>query len=93
MKAFVLKIQEFYKNDLGICLDEGLKDGWFSNYNSKTIEDRKRAIEQILQKMLNHSIIQANPAFILNELGIEPSFFKTLPINDRKKEKERYETI
>lgn len=44
MKAFVQKIQQFYKNDLGICLDEGLKDGWFSNYNSKTIEDRKRAL-------------------------------------------------
>ncbi len=51
-------------------MDEGLKDGWFSNYNSKTIEDRKRAIEQILQKMLNHHIVRTNPAFILNELGI-----------------------
>lgn len=85
MKNFVQKVQQFYKNNLGIYLDDSLKDGWFSNYNSKTIEDRKRAIEQILQKMLNHKIIQADPVFILNELGIEPSFFKTLPMTDRKK--------
>lgn len=70
LKNFVLKMQEFYKSDLGICVDEGLKDGWFSNYSSKTIEDRKRAIEQLLQKMLNHSKIRHSPAFILNELGI-----------------------
>jgi hypothetical protein len=43
--------------------------------------------------MLNHRIIQGNPVFILNELGIEPSFFKTLPISDRKKDKEKLENI
>lgn len=70
MRAFVSKIQQFYKHNLGISLDEGLKDSWFYNYNLKTIEDRKRSIEQILQKMLNHNIIRNDPAFILNELGI-----------------------
>lgn len=44
MKNFVSKIQDHYKNDLGINTDENLKDGWFSNYSSKTIEDRKRLI-------------------------------------------------
>lgn len=37
MRSFVSKMQEYYKNDLGISLDEGLKDSWFYNYNSKTI--------------------------------------------------------
>jgi hypothetical protein len=37
MRVFVSKIQEYYKNDLGISLDEGLKDSWFYQYNSKTI--------------------------------------------------------
>lgn len=71
-------MQDHYKNDLGINTDENLKDGWFINYSSKTIEDRKRLIEQILQKMLNHSVILENPSFILNELGIEPSFLRVI---------------
>ncbi len=66
MKNFVSKMQDHYKNDLGINTDENLKDGWFINYSSKTIEDRKRLIEQILQKMLNHPVILEHPSFILN---------------------------
>lgn len=33
----------------------------------------------MLQKMLNNSIVRADPSFILNQLGIEPSFFRALP--------------
>ena len=37
IKDLVLKVQQFYKNNLDIILDQGFKDSWFSNYNSKTI--------------------------------------------------------
>lgn len=85
MKNFVSKMQDHYKNDLGINTDENLKDGWFINYSSKTIEDRKRLIEQILQKMLNHPVILANPSFILNQIGIQPSFLRVIDVGENKR--------
>ena len=54
MKPFLNKVQDYYKDDLNITEEESLKKNWFNNHKSKTIEDRKRTIEQILQKILNH---------------------------------------
>lgn len=53
--ANIVKVmQNFYKDSLGITEEETLKKTWFNNHKSKTIENRKRTIEQILQKLFNH---------------------------------------
>lgn len=76
MKPLVNKMQEHYKNDLNITEEESLRKNWFNNHKSKTIEDRKRTIEQILQKILNHEIVKQSPDFALQGLGIENSFMR-----------------
>ncbi len=53
-----------------------MKKNWFNNHKSKTIEDRKRTIEQILQKMLNHELVKKDPGFILEQLKIDANFFQ-----------------
>ena len=45
--------------------EETLKKNWFNNHKSKIIEDRKRTIEQILQKLLNNETVKKDPDFIL----------------------------
>lgn len=47
-------MQNHYKDNLNITEEETLKKTWFNNHKSKTIEDRKRTLEQILQKMFNN---------------------------------------
>lgn len=54
MRPLVSRAQSHYKDDLNITDEESLRKNWFNNHKSKTIEDRKRTIEQILQKILNH---------------------------------------
>lgn len=69
--ANIVKVmQNFYKDSLGITEDETLKKTWFNNHKSKTIEDRKRTIEQILQKLFNHEKIKLQPMFLLNYLNL-----------------------
>lgn len=70
MRPLVSRTQSHYKDDLNITDEESLRKNWFNNHKSKTIEDRKRTIEQILQKILNHEIVKKNPEFILEELGL-----------------------
>ena len=86
MKPLINKIQSHYKDDLNITNEEALHKNWFNNHKSKTIEDRKRTIEQILQKIMNHELVKANPNFILNELGLEISFFVTASSPQKKRE-------
>ena len=76
IKPFLSKIQDHYKDDLNITEEESLRKNWFNNHKSKTIEDRKRTIEQILQKILNHEIVKNSPSFALTELGVDVSFLK-----------------
>jgi hypothetical protein len=76
MQALVYRVQDYYDDDLNITKEEELKKNWFNNHKSKTIEDRKRTIEQILQKMLNHDLVRKNSEFILSELRIDSSFLK-----------------
>lgn len=76
MQPLVSKVQAHYGNDLNISQQETLKKNWFNNHKSKTIEDRKRTIEQILQKMLNHELVKKDPGFILEQLKIDANFFQ-----------------
>lgn len=52
-----------------------MKKTWFSNHKSKTIEDRKRTIEQILQKLFNHELIKKEPKKLLQYLNLPENFF------------------
>ena len=63
-------MQNEYKDTLGITEEETLKKTWFSNHKSKTIEDRKRTIEQILQKLFNHELIKKDPKRLLQYLNL-----------------------
>lgn len=65
MQPFVAKIQQHYHDHLNISNEETLKKNWFNNHKSKIIEDRKRTIEQILQKLLNNETVKKDPDFIL----------------------------
>lgn len=88
MQPLVKTVQLHYQNDLNISQEEALKKNWFNNHKSKTIEDRKRTIEQILQKMLNHELVKKDPIFILEELKIDGNFFyKAEQSNNRKSTK------
>lgn len=70
MKPIVHQMQVHYKNPLGITEEEALEKNWFNNHKSKTIEDRKRVIAQILQKMFNHEIVKVSPKYLLEYLGL-----------------------
>jgi hypothetical protein len=58
-------MKAFYKSNLGITSEEGLKKNWLNNHKSKIIEDRKRTIEQILQKLFNNEIVRSQPEYFL----------------------------
>ena len=53
-----------------------MRKTWINNHKSKTIEDRKRIIEQILQKLFNHELMRKNPAFLLSHLNLPEKFFE-----------------
>ncbi len=75
MNSIVQEMQKHYQNDLKITEEEALKKNWFNNHKSKTIEDRKRVIAQILQKLFNHEIVRAKPSFLLKFLNLSQNFF------------------
>lgn len=68
-------MQNNYKDKLKITQEETLKKNWFNNHKSKTIEDRKRTIAQILQKLFNHDLIKRDPKFFLTYLGLPTNFY------------------
>ena len=58
MTPILKKMKEHYDSDFGITSEEDLRKNWFNNHKSKIIEDRKRTIEQILQKIFNNDVVK-----------------------------------
>jgi hypothetical protein len=79
MDPFIQRMQREYSNHLNITKEETLRKTWFNNHKPKIIEDRKRMIEQILQKMLNHELVKLNPRPILEEFKIDTNFLSMTP--------------
>lgn len=78
MSPILKKMKEHYDSDFGITSEEDLRKNWFNNHKSKIIEDRKRTLEQILQKIMNSDIVKKEPTYLLNELGIDNTFLQVM---------------